>query len=102
MAMQPDKLIDDLLPPLVVLRRDPHAHPDLAFEERRTADIVAAALRLLGLDVSEGIAGTGVIGTMRQGSSRRAAGLRADMDALPIAEQSRLAHASRHAGVQHG
>jgi amidohydrolase len=102
MALQPDKMLDDLLPPLVTLRRDLHAHPELAFEERRTAGIVAAALRLLGLDVNEGLAGTGVIGTMRHGSSRRTVGLRADMDALPIAEQSRLAYASRHAGVHHG
>jgi amidohydrolase len=102
MALQSDELVDDLLPPLVALRRDLHAHPELAFEERRTAGIVAAALRLLGLEVSEGLAGTGVIGTLRQGNSGRAVGLRADMDALPIAEQSRLAHASRHAGVHHG
>ena len=102
MALQHDEPIDDLLPPLVALRRDLHAHPELAFEERRTARVVAAALRLLGLDVTEGIAGTGVVGTLRHGSSRRAVGLRADMDALPIAEQSRVAHASRHAGVHHG
>jgi len=102
MALQHDDVIDDLLLPLVALRRDLHAHPELAFEERRTAGVVAAALRLLGLDVTEGIAGTGVIGTLRQGSGRRAVGLRADMDALPIAEQSRVAHASRHAGVHHG
>ena len=54
MALQHDDLIDDLLPPLVALRRDLHAHPELAFEERRTAGIVAAALRLLGLDVTRG------------------------------------------------
>jgi hippurate hydrolase len=102
MALQPDPLIDDLVPALVALRRDLHAHPELAFEERRTAGIVAAALRVLGLEVSEGLAGTGVVGTLRHGSSGRAIGLRADMDALPIAEQSRLAHASRHAGVHHG
>jgi amidohydrolase len=102
MALQSDELIDDLLPPLVALRRDLHAHPELAFEERRTGGIVSAALRLLGLEVSEGLAGTGVIGTLRQGSSHRAVGLRADMDALPITEQSRLLHASRHAGVHHG
>jgi hippurate hydrolase len=94
--------IDDLLPDLVALRRDLHAHPELAFEERRTAGIVAAALRLLGLEVHEGLAGTGVVGVLRQGSSARTVGLRADMDALPIAEQSRLGHASRHAGVHHG
>jgi hippurate hydrolase len=94
--------IDDLLPELVALRRDLHAHPELAFQERRTAGVVAAALRLLGLDVHQGLGGTGVVGTLRHGSSPRSIGLRADMDALPMAEQSRLAHASRHAGVHHG
>lgn len=94
--------IDDLLPDLVALRRDLHAHPELAFEEHRTAGVVAAVLRLLGLEVHEGLAGTGVVGTLRHGTSRRTLGLRADMDALPIAEQSRLGHASRTAGVHHG
>jgi len=94
--------VEDLLPELVALRRDLHAHPELAFEERRTAGVVAAALRLLGLEVHEGIAGTGVVGTLRNGGSARCVGLRADMDALPIVEQSRLAHASRNAGVHHG
>jgi len=97
-----DRKIDDLLPELVALRRDLHAHPELAFEEKRTAGIVAAALRLLGLEVHEGLAGTGVVGTLRHGRSPRSVGLRADMDALPIAEQSRLGHASRTAGVHHG
>jgi hippurate hydrolase len=94
--------VADLLPDLVALRRDLHAHPELAFEERRTAGIVAAALRLLGLEVHEGLAGTGVVGTLRHGQSRRSIGLRADMDALPMAEQSALAYASRHAGAHHG
>jgi len=94
--------VDDLLQDLVALRRDLHAHPELAFEERRTAGIVAAALRLLGLEVHEGIAGTGVVGTLRNGQGARCIGLRADMDALPMSEQSRLAHASLHAGVHHG
>jgi amidohydrolase len=94
--------IEDLLPDLVALRRDLHANPELAFDERRTAGIVAAALRLLGLEVHEGLAGTGIVGTLRNGGSARTVGLRADMDALPIAEQSRLGHASRIAGVHHG
>ena len=93
--------IDDLVADLVVLRRDLHAHPELAFEERRTAGIVAASLRLLGLEVHE-VAGTGVVGTLRNGRSDRTVGLRADMDALPMAEQSRLGHSSRIAGVHHG
>jgi amidohydrolase len=94
--------IDDLLPDLIALRRDLHAHPELAFEEKRTAGVVAAALRLIGLEVHEGLAGTGVVGTLRQGASNRRIGLRADMDALPMAEQSRLGYASRHAGAHHG
>jgi hippurate hydrolase len=96
-------VIDDLLPDLVSLRHDLHAHPELAFQERRTAGIVAAALRLLGVEVHEGIAGTGVVGTLRCGSSgTRSVGLRADMDALPIAERGLLPHASRNQGVHHG
>ena len=95
-------MIDDLLPDLLALRRDLHANPELAFEERRTAGIVAAALRLLGLEVHEGLGRTGVVGTLRHGRSARAVGLRADMDALPMTEQSRLGHASRTAGAHHG
>jgi hippurate hydrolase len=94
--------VHDLLPDLVAVRRDLHAHPELAFKEQRTAGIVAAALRLLGLDVHEGLGGTGVVGTLRCGHWCRSVGLRADMDALPMAEQSALGYASRHVGVHHG
>jgi amidohydrolase len=94
--------VADLLPPLVALRRDLHAHPELAFAEHRTAALVAGALRELGLEVHEGIAGTGVVGVLRHGDSGRAVALRADMDALPIDEASGVAHASTIAGVHHG
>ncbi|NRF67468.1 amidohydrolase [Aquincola sp. S2] len=94
--------VDDLVPALVALRRDLHAHPELAFQERRTAGIVAGALRLLGLEVHEGLADTGVVGTLRIGHGTRSVGLRADMDALPMVELGRSAHASRHAGAHHG
>ena len=94
--------IDDLLPALVAFRRDLHSHPELAFEEHRTSRLVADALRELGLEVHEGIAGTGVVGVLRSGSSQRMVGLRADMDALPILEQGERSHISRHAGVHHG
>jgi amidohydrolase len=94
--------VADLLPELVALRRDLHAHPELGFREHRTAGIVAGALRLLGLQVTEGIGGTGVVGTLRCGTSRRSVGLRADMDALPMVELGRPAHASRNAGAHHG
>jgi len=94
--------IDDLLPGLVAFRRDLHAHPELAFEERRTSRLVADALREAGIEVHEGVAGTGVVGVLRSGASHRMVGLRADMDALPILEQGERPYISRHAGVHHG
>jgi hippurate hydrolase len=97
-----DKDIEDLLPALVALRRDLHAHPELAFEERRTSSVVAAALRDCGLEVHEGIGGTGVVGVLRRGNSTRMVGLRADMDALPMREDAERSYASRHPGVHHG
>ena len=93
--------IDDLLPGLVAFRRDLHAHPELAFAEQRTSGLVAGALRELGIEVHEGIAGTGVVGVLRSGTSQRMVGLRADMDALPILEQGERPYISRHAGVHH-
>jgi hippurate hydrolase len=94
--------VEDLVAPLVAFRRDLHAHPELGFAEHRTAAHVADALRALGLEVHTGIGGTGVVGVLRSGSSDRSLGLRADMDALPIQEQTGLAHASRTPGVFHG
>lgn len=99
---RPDDAVSDLLPELVALRRDLHAHPELGFKEHRTAGIVAHALRLLGLQVTEGVGGTGVVGTLRCGNSKRSVGLRADMDALPMVELGKPAHASRNAGAHHG
>lgn len=96
-----DTDIADLLPDLVALRRDLHAHPELAFAEHRTAGLVAEALRALGLEVHEGIGGTGVVGVLRQGEGP-SVGLRADMDALPMAEQSGLPHQSLFSGAHHG
>ena len=97
----PDE-IADLLPALTALRHDLHAHPELAFAEHRTAGIVAAALRGLGLDVHEGIGGTGVVGVLRAGASARSVGLRADMDALPLTEHSDVRYRSTVLGVHHG
>ena len=82
-------------------RRDIHAHPELGFQESRTAALVAEQLEALGLQVTRGVGRTGVVGTLRVGSSPRTLGLRADMDALPIEEDNRFAHRSRHAGVMH-
>ncbi|RYF58926.1 MAG: amidohydrolase, partial [Comamonadaceae bacterium] len=89
--------------PFVALRRDLHAHPELGFEEHRTAAIVAERLRAWGIDeVHTGIAGTGVIGVLRGAQpGMRTIGLRADMDALPLEEENRFAHRSQHAGRMH-
>ena len=94
--------VADLLPALRALRHDLHAHPELAFSEHRTAGIVSAALRELGLEVHEGIGGTGVVGVLRHGNGGRSVALRADMDALPMAERNDLAYASRVPGMHHG
>ncbi|WP_315898536.1 amidohydrolase [Vannielia litorea] len=82
-------------------RRALHRDPEFGFEEVRTAGFVAEVLRGLGLDVAEGIGGTGVVGTLRRGSSNRAIGLRADMDALRITEATGADWASATPGVMH-
>ena len=87
---------------LVALRRDLHAHPELAYKETRTAEIVARELAAYGLEVHRGLAGTGVVGVLRQGDSPRAIGLRADMDALPLQEKNDFPYRSRHPGAMHG
>lgn len=94
--------IEDLIEPLVRFRRDIHAHPELGFKEHRTAAAIADALRQAGLEVHEGIGGTGVVGVLRCGSGTRTLGLRADMDALPIDEQTNLPWASTIPGCFHG
>jgi hippurate hydrolase len=82
-------------------RRDFHAHPELGFQENRTADLVSSELRKFGVEVHEGIGKTGVVGVLRSGKGARSVGLRADMDALPIHEANGFAHKSTRAGVMH-
>ena len=82
-------------------RRDIHAHPELGFEESRTAEVVAARLEEFGMEVHRGIGKTGVVGVLRAGSAARTIGLRADMDALPIIEANTFAHRSTHDGRMH-
>jgi hippurate hydrolase len=86
---------------ITALRRDIHAHPELCFEENRTADLVARALADWGIPVHRGLGKTGVVGVIKNGSGTRAIGLRADMDALPMTEFNRFDHASRHPGKMH-
>ena len=85
----------------IALRREIHQHPELAFEEHRTADLVASKLEGWGYQVHRGLGGTGVVGTLKRGSSKRSLGLRADMDALPIQEANGLPWASRTPGLMH-
>ena len=82
-------------------RHDLHAHPETAFEERRTSALVAQKLESFGLSVHRGLGRTGVVGTLSAGSGSRAIGLRADMDALNIDEKNTFDHRSRHAGKMH-
>jgi hippurate hydrolase len=85
----------------IQLRRDIHRHPELAFEEHRTAELVANKLEAWGYEVHRGLGGTGVVGTLKRGTSTRSVGLRADMDALPIQEASGAEWASTKPGLMH-
>lgn len=98
------KLIESIvneLPTIRDIRRDIHSHPELSFEEVRTADIIAKKLGEWGLPIHRGLAKTGVIGIVKNGTSNRAIGLRADIDALPMQERNTFAHASKHEGKMH-
>ena len=86
---------------LAALRRDIHAHPELGYQEERTAALIADTLGRSGVAVHRGLGGTGVVGSVRNGSAARAVGLRADIDALPVTERNAFAHASVHAGRMH-
>ncbi|WP_248741175.1 M20 aminoacylase family protein [Pseudomonas sp. MWU12-2029] len=86
---------------MIALRQHIHAYPELSFEEFATADLVAGKLSEWGYEVHRGLGGTGVVGLLRQGSGGKMIGLRADMDALPIIEQTGLPYSSRHEGVMH-
>ena len=104
-AHHPMNLIPDIVadhPQLTRWRRDIHAHPELAFEETRTAALVAEQLRAVGIDVDTGIATTGVVGTLKVGDGKGVIGLRADMDALPLDELNTFSHRSTCPGKMHG
>jgi hippurate hydrolase len=100
--MSTAELLAPLHADMTAWRQDIHAHPELGFEENRTAGLVAAKLEAFGFDeVHRGVGRTGVVGVLRAGSGKRAIGLRADMDALPILEVNRFAHCSVNKGVMH-
>jgi len=91
----------DLAGQVVALRRDFHRHPELGFEEHRTAGIVAEGLRALGYEVATGIGGTGVVGLLRGRRPGKTVMLRADMDALPLQEECESPYASTAPGKMH-
>ncbi|WP_392342319.1 amidohydrolase (plasmid) [Phaeobacter sp. BS52] len=87
---------------LVAFRRDLHAHPETGFDLARTSDAIAKELEQAGLTVTRGIGGTGLVATLTRGQSTAGVALRADMDALPIEEATKLPYRSRHPGRFHG
>ena len=93
--------ISRMQPEMAAWRHDLHAHPETAFEEQRTAAMVAQKLESFGLSVHRGLGRTGVVATLSAGSARRAIGLRADMDALHIHEKNTFGHRSQHEGKMH-
>ncbi|MDO8770022.1 MAG: M20 aminoacylase family protein [Burkholderiaceae bacterium] len=93
--------LTDRVGEFIQLRRDIHRHPELAFEEHRTADLVATKLESWGYAVHRGLGGTGVVGTLKRGNSSRSLGIRADMDALPIQEATGLDWTSSKPGLMH-
>ena len=98
------KIIKDLIdlqPEMQNWRRDIHSHPEIAFEEHRTAKLVADKLESFGLEVETGIAGTGAVGTLKKGTGNRSIGLRADLDALLINETNDFPHKSKVPGKMH-
>ena len=86
---------------IAAIRRDIHAHPELCFQEARTADVVAQKLTEWGIPIVRGMGTTGIVGIVKNGTSARAIGLRADMDALPMQEFNTFEHASKHPGKMH-
>ncbi|WP_127104794.1 M20 aminoacylase family protein [Pararhodobacter zhoushanensis] len=93
--------IQDFAEDLTAIRRDLHEHPELGFQEVRTSGIVAAELTRLGIEVTTGLGKTGVVGVLKGNRPGKTIGLRADMDALPIGEQTNLPWSSKNPGVMH-
>jgi hippurate hydrolase len=89
------------MPEMVAIRRDLHEHPELGLEEVRTSDVIARHLEGYGYKVTRGLAKTGLVATLTNGTSRKSIGIRADIDALPIFEETGLAYASKTPGKMH-
>jgi len=95
-----EKLVDQVIPEVIEIRRDIHRHPELAFKEQRASSRVQDWLKANGIEVRTGMAETGVIGLLR-GSGNRTVGLRAEMDALPITEETGVSYTSENQGISH-
>ena len=99
--MTANLISDEIVADAITIRRDLHAHPELGFQERRTAGIVADRLKALGFETHTGIAETGVVGLLRGAKDGPTIMLRADMDALPMAEENDVPYRSTHPGTMH-
>ncbi len=86
---------------MVEVRHQIHAYPELVFEEHATSDMVEARLKEWGYEVHRGLAGTGVVGSLKRGNGKKRLDIRADMDALPIQEATGLPYASQLLGKMH-
>lgn len=93
--------ISNAMPELVALRHHLHQHPELGLSEFKTSDFIAEQLEAMGYEVTRGLAKTGLVGSLRKGTSGRSIGIRADIDALPIMEETGAAYASLTPGLMH-
>ena len=96
-----DDILNHSLDEWIAIRRDIHQHPELAFKEVRTSQLIADYMRLYGYEVVTGVGKTGIVASLTKGDSTRSIAIRADMDALPLQEETHLSYASNTAGVMH-
>ena len=101
MPINLDRAVEEAYPEMVRLRRDIHRRPELAFQEERTASLVAERLRALGLEVKTGLSKTGVVGLLKGEGEGKTLLIRADMDALPIDESGTQDFRSQNPGAMH-
>ncbi len=103
MTIQPNNAaaFDNHMPDVRAIRHHLHKNPEIGLSEFKTSDFVASQLKAMGYDVTRGLAGTGVVATLRNGNSSKTVGIRADMDALPIVEETGADYASVNPGVMH-
>jgi len=99
--MQKNDLVDQIVPDVIAWQRQIHAHPELGFEERATSDLVAEKLGEFGLEVHRDVSTTAVVGVLKAGTGARSIMFRAELDALPVKEDTGLAHSSQVEGVMH-